>query len=495
MSTTKPVIHDQLPRVTPEEAGISSATVSRWVTALTENNLRPHAFILLKDGRVFAEGYYAPYAPLRPQTVYSLSKSFTSVAVGMAAADGVLDLDEKLADIFPDRLPDNPGPEVLAITVRDCLKMATGQPKEPDFGAPDLISAFLAMPFSEMPGQVFRYNTAATYMCSAVLAQRGVDLEEFLEKRLLGPLGIDGLRWMRSRQGICTGGFGFSLIPELIAKFGQLILQQGEWQGRQLIPKDYLALATAKQIETVNPDAANADRQGNWALGYGYQFWQTRDHSFRGDGMYGQYCAVTPEKGLVLAMTAFTDQMQLELDLYFDHIAAAFPVGPTKPLAADPTAYAALQKQLADLAVSAPDLPDTGLAPDPHFLNRTWKMDKPMHVSIFSPFGGRNVRLTEQDGTLVLKAGKAALTVKRCQHQVTTIARSGIATWPNDILGAWSTPSPDTLRLHLFWLETLVDLELDLVLADGKMQMIVRDVHGPAAKEAFRTDLSAAERS
>ena len=184
MSATKPVIHDQLPRVTPEEAGISSATVSRWVTALTENNLRPHAFILLKDGRVFAEGYYAPYAPLRPQTVYSLSKSFTSVAVGMAAADGVLDLDEKLADIFPDRLPDNPGPEVLAITVRDCLKMATGQPKEPDFGAPDLISAFLAMPFSEMPGQVFRYNTAATYMCSAVLAHRSVDLEEFLEKRL-----------------------------------------------------------------------------------------------------------------------------------------------------------------------------------------------------------------------------------------------------------------------------------------------------------------------
>ena len=332
-----------------------------------------------------------------------------------------------------------------------------------------------------------------SYMCSAVLAQRGIDLEEFLEERLLEPLGIEGLRWMRSRQGICTGGFGFSLVPELIAKFGQLVLQQGEWQGRPLIPKDYLALATSKQIETVNQDAANADRKGNWALGYGYQFWQTRDRSFRGDGMYGQYCAITPEKGLVLAMTAFTDQMQLELDLYFDQIAAALPSGKATPLAPDPAAYEDLQKQLAALAVSAPDLPDTGLAPDPRFINRTWKMDNPMRVSIFSPLNGRNVRLTEKDGVLVLKAGKAALTINRGHHQVTTVDRSGIATWPNDVLGAWSTPAADILRLHLFWLETLVDLELDLILADGKMQMIIRDVHGPAAHEVFRTDLVAAE--
>ena len=208
--------------------------------------------------------------------------------------------------------------------------------------------------------------------------------------------------------------------------------------------------------------------------------------------MYGQYCVITPEKGLVLAITAFTDQMQLEIDSYFDQIAAAFTVGKTPALPPDPAAHHALQQQLAALSIPADDLPDTGLEPNPRFLDRTWKMDKPMHISIFSPLNGRNVRLTMQDDALVLKAGKEALAIRRRRHQVLTVTRSGIASWPNDVLAAWSTPAPDTLHLHMFWLETLVDVEMDLVLYEGKLKMTVRDVHGSEAKVVFESDLFAA---
>ena len=473
----EPVIISPLPRITPEQAGIDSGIVAGWVDALTRQPFHPHVFMLLKDGRVFAEGYYRPYTPLRLQTLYSLSKSFTSVAMGMAAEEGLLDLDERVGDLFPEKLPAAPGPEVMALTLRDCLRMATGQPREPDFRAPDLVRAFLAVPFTEQPGTVFRYNTAATYLCSAALAARGVDLEAFLQERLFTPLGIAGVRWMRSSQNICTGGFGLSAIPELLAKFGQLLLQRGEWQGRQLIPGAYLDLATSRQIDTVNNDPANAGRSGDWALGYGYQFWQSQDRSFRGDGMYGQYCVVAPEKGLVFVLTSFTDIMQIQLDLYFQQIAACF--GPeSRPLPPNPTARDELVRRLSALSAWPDDLPDSGGEPDSRFFGGAWRLDNSLQVTFFSSLGGHTLLLSRNQDELVLKAGKSTIAVGRRRHRLETVPGAGLAHWQTDLLGAYAVAAPDALLIHLVWLETLVDLELTLRLQGNKLLLTARDTHG-----------------
>ena len=144
--------------------------------------------------------------------------------------------------------------------------MSTGQEKEPGGSDcwDDMVSAFLREPFHEMPGEVFRYNSIATYMLSESLKKKGIDLEHYLEEKLLTPMGISGTRWLRDPKGICVGGFGFSLYPEVIAKLGQMILQGGIWNGIQLVPKDYIDMKM-EMIQTVTGRRDTAIRCGDVA--------------------------------------------------------------------------------------------------------------------------------------------------------------------------------------------------------------------------------------
>ncbi|MDR3085230.1 MAG: beta-lactamase family protein, partial [Christensenellaceae bacterium] len=280
-----PEIGTPLPRIRPESAGVHPAAISRMIRSYAEKGLRIHSFLLVRDGKVYSEGYYAPYEPNLFQTVYSLSKSFTSVAMGIAEGEGILSLDEKIEDIFAEEIRaagTKPSKELSSLTVRNLLRMGTGQERE-NWSGTDHVLSFLKEPFHEMPGEYFRYNTSATYMCAATLWKKGVDLEAYLQEKLFGPLGISGAHWQRCLRGICTGGYGLSVLPEIIAKFGVLILNDGVFEGKQIIPKAYLDQAATKQISNAH-HSPNLD----WQAGYGYQFWMCQNGSFRGDGMYGQ---------------------------------------------------------------------------------------------------------------------------------------------------------------------------------------------------------------
>ena len=341
-----------LPRTTPESVGVRSADIAAFVDEAKARKVNLHSFVLVRHDKVYAESYYAPYAHDQLQTVYSLSKSFTSAAIGIAAGEGILDLDEKIVDIFADELEGEPCEQLKALTLRHCLRMSTGQPQE-KFGY-DLIKSFLIdMIFTDMPGEIFRYNTVATYMLSATLFKKGIDLEKYLEEKLFAPMGVSGLRWMRCSRGIPTGGYGLSILPEVIAKFGILVKNGGVWEGKQLIPKEYLDLATTKQID--NSDYG----QGEWGLGYGYKFWMCRYDTFRGDGAFGQFCLVSPKHDAVAAITAYTDDMQAEMDVYFEKVLTKMM---DEALAEDPEANAALQEKLAAQQCYVAPIPDEGAA-------------------------------------------------------------------------------------------------------------------------------------
>src|SRR5437762_222222 len=304
-----------LPRSTPEEQGVSSAAVLSCIESLDKIDSM-NSFMLVRHGKVVAEGWWAPYDAESPHALYSLSKSFTSTAVGMAIAEGKINLSDPVLKFFPDDAPANPSTNLKAMRISDLLRMSTGQQNEPGrTDAEPWAKTFLAQPVPFKPGTHFLYNTSATYMASAIVQKAtGTTVLDYLRPRLFEPLGIEHPAWEASPQGITVGGYGLSIRTEDIARFGQLYLQKGKWQGKQLVPEAWVKAATARQ--TSNGSNPNSD----WDQGYGYQFWRCRHGAYRGDGAFGQYCIVLPEQDAVLAITGGLRDMQAVLTLVWDKL-------------------------------------------------------------------------------------------------------------------------------------------------------------------------------
>jgi CubicO group peptidase (beta-lactamase class C family) len=307
-----------LPRSTPEAQGISSSAVLSFIDAADKIDSM-NSFMLLRHGNVVAEGWWTPYSASSPHALYSLSKSFTSTAVGLAIAEGKLSLDDEVIKFFPDDVPPDASNNLKSMRVSDLLRMSTGQQIEPGRNAEQAwTKTFLAQPVPFKPGTHFLYNTSGTYMLSAIVQKvTGQTVLDYLRPRLFEPLGIENPTWEASPQGISAGGFGLSIRTEDIAKFGQLYLQKGKWQGRQLVPESWVDAATARQ--TSNGSSPKSD----WDQGYGYQFWRCRNGAYRGDGAFGQYCVVLPEQDAVIAITSGVKNMQAVLDVVWDKLLPA----------------------------------------------------------------------------------------------------------------------------------------------------------------------------
>jgi CubicO group peptidase (beta-lactamase class C family) len=337
-----------LPRGVPEEQGVSSARLLDFVQAADRDIDAMNSFMLVRHGRVVAEGWWAPYNAKSRHELYSLSKSFTSTAVGMAIAEGKLSLDDEMIKIFPEDAPSDPGANLKLMRVHDLLRMSTGHQDEPSAAA-DTVSAktFLSQPVPHKPGTHFKYNTAATFMLSASVQKRtGHTVLDYLRPRLFAPLGISEPTWATNWQGISLGGYGLSVRTEDIAKFGQLYLQHGLWNGSQLIPAAWVDEATARQTSN------GSNPKSDWDQGYGYQFWRCRHGAFRGDGAFGQYCIVLPEQDAVVAITSGVKDMQAVLNLVWDKLLPAFDPG---SLSADPAAHDKLNAKLASLTLRLPE--------------------------------------------------------------------------------------------------------------------------------------------
>lgn len=313
-----------LPRSTPEEQGISSSAVRAFVEAADEKIHTLHSFMLVRYGHVIAEGWWAPEAAEKRHVMWSLSKSFNATAVGLAAAEGKLSLEDPVLKFFPKEAPSEPNEHLKAMRVRDLLTMSGGHDGEPkiDFAAGPTLQGFFAHPVTHQPGTWFRYNTPGSYMLSAIVTKAtGQTVLDYLKPRLFEPLGIDQPEWGVTSEGYSLGGYGLSIRTEDVARFGQLYLQKGKWQGKQLLSEKWVEEATARQVD--NSKAPSA-RTVDWQQGYGFQFWRCQHNAYRGDGRDGQICLVLPEQDAVVAITAQTSQMQTELDLVWEKLLPAF---------------------------------------------------------------------------------------------------------------------------------------------------------------------------
>ena len=286
------------------------------------------SIMVLKHGKVIFEQWYNGASADQPHVMHSVSKTFTSTAIGMAIDEGLLSLDDRVIDFFPDKLPQEVSDNLKAMTVRDLLTMNCGHENSAGRDG-DWVENFLAVPVVHQPGTWYYYNSMGTYMLSAILQKlTGEKLVDYLDSRLFQPLSIVKPEWEESPQGINAGGWGLHIKTEDMAKFGQLLLQRGEWNGRQLVSAAWIDEASAYQVPSVpagtRPDEVElkglTPENCSFLLGYGYQMWRCPTNAYRADGARGQYIMVLPDADAVIAVTADTEWLQAEQDLIYRYL-------------------------------------------------------------------------------------------------------------------------------------------------------------------------------
>lgn len=333
-------------RMSPESQGVSSAAIAKFIDAANASGIQWHSFMLLRHGNVIAEGWWNPYDPSYKHTLYSLSKSFTSTAIGLLVKDGKIKVEEPVISFFQGDLPAVVSDNLKKMTIKNLLTMNTGHNEDTTpkmrSGPSTWTKTFLSLPVEHEPGSHFLYNTGATYMLGAIVNKvSGQDVEEFLKNRLFIPMGITDYDWEKSPEGLSVAGWGLRLRLEDIAKLGQLYLQKGKWNGTEILTESWVADASSAQT-TSNPG------DGDWSQGYGYQFWRCKPGFYRGDGAFGQFCIVMPQHDAVLVANAESFDLQKQMVVMWENLLPAMGSG---ALPENNANTKALQQSLAGLTI------------------------------------------------------------------------------------------------------------------------------------------------
>jgi len=345
-----PAFSQSLPRSTPEAEGISSEAIQKYIEQIDPKKHELHSYMLIRHGKVISEAWWKPYAANKVHSMYSVSKSWTSTAIGFAVTEKRLRVEDKVISFFPEYAALKDKPFIQDLLVQDLLTMSVGHEKEPLRSVivmqPDWIRGFLNHPIVSKPGTKFLYNTLATYMLSAIIQKvTGETTLTYLKPRLLDPLHITGIDWESDQKGINVGGWGIRLKTEDMAKLGLLYLNKGKFEGKQILPAAWVAEATKAQIMQ---DAGKTPEERaqmfyngwpDWLQGYGYQFWRGRHNSFRGDGAFGQTILMMPDQDAVLIITSESQDLQDEMNQAWDNL---LPFFEAKALPNNPKALAAL---------------------------------------------------------------------------------------------------------------------------------------------------------
>jgi CubicO group peptidase (beta-lactamase class C family)/predicted glycoside hydrolase/deacetylase ChbG (UPF0249 family) len=325
-----------LPRSALEKEKINPKAISDYLQAVKTNEQDLHSLMILRNGKVVYEQWFGENAANKTHVMYSVSKTFTSTAIGFAIQEGLLDIGDKVISFFPDKLPIEISPKLQALEIRHLLTMTVGHDVDPTgvlrekSDGLDWVEAFLAFSMEHNPGDQFVYNSLATYMLSAIITKvTGERILDYLQPRLFRPLGIVEATWDESPQGIQIGGWGLKVKTEDMAKLGQFYLQKGQWNGEQILPESWFGEATIAQVPSLPAGVKKEDlkieaKDSDWMQGYGYQLWRSRHNSYRADGLNGQFILILPEKNAVIVTTANIPNMQAELNLIWEHLLPAF---------------------------------------------------------------------------------------------------------------------------------------------------------------------------
>ena len=327
-------------RTAPAAEGVSTQAVINMMDSLMAlPDCEIHHVMVLRHGHVVAELHPAPFRAEDAHTLYSASKTFTSLAVGIAIDENLLRLDDRVVTFFPDKRPGIVSDNLAAMTVRDLLMMAAGI--KPDWTMRDLedtdwIKVWLAKPCDETPGSHFQYDSMCTFMLSAIVQRvTGRTLLDYLNQKLFGPMHITQVDWEMSPDGINTGGWGLRVQAETMAKLGELLMNKGRWYGQQLVSADYIEEACSPLIYYKDRKETDAPTDGN--QGYGYQIWQCKwPGAIRADGAFGQYTVVVPQEDLVVVILGMIPNGHPELACIWNQLMPGIksdkPLQPEKKL-------------------------------------------------------------------------------------------------------------------------------------------------------------------
>ncbi len=282
--------------------------IELFVKSVNNQNLTVEAVQVLQHGKKIAEHYWIPEAP---RMVYSVAKSFTSIALGMVLAEGKISLRDKVIDAFPDAVV-RPDARLSALTLEDCLIMSRGYP---EFVVPKSVDHVLNQELTYDPGTKFVYDNADTFLVSAMITRAtGKLVRDLLIERLFQPLDIPDPEWALSEDGYTIGANGLEISISSMAAFGQLLLQRGNWKGKQLVSANWIDCVSRPHITTKERKEADYD------LGYGYQFWMCRHGAYRADGARGKFIVVLPREDAVVAINCEDENSRFALYALWDTI-------------------------------------------------------------------------------------------------------------------------------------------------------------------------------
>jgi len=340
-----------LERVEPEQADVDSQGIVDFLRLVEDKQINMHSFMLLRRGLVAAEGYCRPFGASTMHPIFSVSKSVTSAAIGIAIGEGRLSLEDRVVDFFPDKLTGPSHRYTTRMTVEHLLQMTTVHPRSVETGA-DWVKSFLTAPPSHAPGTVFGYDTIGTHTLCAILQRiTGLTVHQYLQPRLFEAIGMGEIEWDSCPMNINKGGSGIRCTTEALARFGQLYLQQGVWNGRSVLPEGWVERSASRLV-----DNTHARMLLDGGQGYGYQFWRCRHNAYCAFGMGGQFVVVIPEKEAVFVSTANTmmhkDGHQMILDALWEALYPA--MAGQKPAGVGAEDRIALRRKLDELSLIIP---------------------------------------------------------------------------------------------------------------------------------------------
>lgn len=460
---------------TPSDCHISTQAVINMMDSLMAMPYCDiHHVMVMQHGEVIAEMHPAPFRANDKHTLYSASKTFVSMAVGIAADEGLLHLTDKVISFFPDKVPDNISGNLAAMTVRDLLTMTSGI--EPDKKmrdtSTDWVKDWLAKNVADKPGTRFQYDSMCSFMLSAIVQRvSGRTLLDYLNEKLLNPMGCHEVDWEMSPDGINTGGWGMRADTETMAKLGQLLLNKGNWKGPQLVSAEYVEEACSRQnnggaVISVPPTDNNQ--------GYGYQVWRCKwPGSYRASGAYGQVTVVVPEYDLVVVIMGMTVLGHTELACIWNQLLSGIYSGPVKH---EPDLEKALKKRCEEASLHKPE--GERSSNDKKVTNRRLIMENNAYGVLWAQVDGDTLRWQCADKpveTVPMGFQEWRYSEMKGYPPYTITALNRMQDLKHDFVAgaayAWTSPTTIEIRIHYVnWISgTAFLFDFD------KQEMIVRD--------------------
>lgn len=442
------MLKQRFERALPAETGTDPKGILEYVNELCKRET--HSVMILRNGKVIAEGWWKPHRPEDLRTLFSLSKSFLSMAVGFAVSEGLMTVDMPVLPEFPES-PMKGDAHWEALRVRHLLTMTMGH----DQGSPHTgvefqkrgkepwLPAVLSEPLELMPGTRFVYDNRSSFLLGALVQRKiGMTLHEYLKPRLLEPLGMEDSWWEESPEGINVGAFGLNIRTEDLACFGQFLLQEGCWNGKQLIDPEWIRQATAKQV-----DNSYIDDWKDWRQGYGYQFWRCEPAgTFRGDGAWGQNVLVLPEQNAVVVYTSGCTGMNKNLEAVWEYLLPAMEREP------DSLAQAELERKLAGLEVRCPAENSAGGEEGSSDLNGSYVAEKNPLGILGVELDKEYIELKRADGSLRFSVGQTEWAYTDTGYGAEDFSCFCSDMWPKiSAKGAWKD---GVWCVELVWRET-----------------------------------------